>query len=420
MRLRILLVSIVASLVLYTLGSVSSHAANLANSQGGPLSFVETHHGGGNPSLTPAARLIRSVELAKAGKVDQAFVMAKDAMQSESKNPLFSVEYLKTLFVLIEFADEEKRGEIVNEAVATVGLLKSNQMFDGHGNPETAYHFMTSVGQLALITLPLSEPTYVGLRNCQGSIARNLSRHPQFPANGKESLAEPLVGLATSHAIGGDQVAALQAISEACELGFCDFEKLATDPLLGRLNDQPALQAHLESLEQAYLVKVKQWGRQQIEEFDSFRLQFNIDDVAGGSLASQDFTDKILVVDFWATWCPPCRQGIPHFTRLQKEFQGQGVQVLGVSMDSPEDPLSCVEVVKNFWAENQVNYPCGLGTIDLKNRVPGEMKLPATLFVDRTGTVRYVATGYHDYAKLSAIAEILANEEQPVHTSTRN
>ena len=419
MRLRILLWSFVASLVCVAVGSVNSHAANLGTSQVGTSSFVDSSGGGGQPLISPEARLKKSVELAKVGEIKQAFDLAQGAKHLAPQNPMFSVEYLKTLLAIIEIADEVHRGPIVNEAVATVDSLKLNQMFDGRGNPESAYHFMTVVGQLAVQTLPVSEPTYVGLRVCQGAIARNLNRHPQFPANGKESLAEPLVGLATSHAMNGDLAAALQAISEACELGYCDFEALTANALLGRLDDQPAVRAHLESLEQAYLVKVKQWGRQQVEEFDTFRFQFNIDDVAGGSLASQNFDDKILVVDFWATWCPPCREGIPHFVRLQNEFQNQGVQVMGISMDSPDNPFSCVAVVKKFWADNQVNYPCGLGTTELKRRVPGDMKLPATLFVDRSGTVRYIATGYHDYAKLSAIAEVLASEELPIHTSVR-
>jgi thiol-disulfide isomerase/thioredoxin len=315
-------------------------------------------------------------------------------------------------------AEDDARIPILKEAVDSVNKLKTQESYRGQENPETAYHFMVVLGELAELTLPINEVASSKIRLCQGKIARNLGANPGFPADSKESLASSLIAAAQGHAINGEQKLALEAIKDAYELGFCEFDKLRSDELLARMSDQETFLTYLGQLEAAYKVKVKKWSKQAISEFQPFKFEFKVEDVEGGSLTNGSFDEQVLVVDFWATWCPPCRKSIPHFIELQNEFGQEGVQVVGISMDSPEDPESSVETVKEFADENGFTYPCGMGTNDLTQRIPGEVKLPTTLFVDRLGNVRYVATGYQDYTKMAAIVETLAEEDQHVRVTT--
>ena len=87
-------------------------------------------------------------------------------------------------------------------------------------------------------------------------------------------------------------------------------------------------------------------------------------------------------------------------------------------MDNPNDPMSALGDVRKFIDEYKFNYACGMGDQSLNAILPGKSVLPTTIFVDQSGNVRYIARGYHDYAKIEAITKILASESQPVRTIT--
>ncbi len=131
-------------------------------------------------------------------------------------------------------AEDDAKLPILKEAVSAVNNLKTNEAYRGRENPETAYHFMLSLGELAEITLPINENSSAQLKLCQGSIARNLEVNPSFPAESKESLASSLIAAAQAHAINGEQKLALEAIKDAYELGFCEFDNLRSDELLSK------------------------------------------------------------------------------------------------------------------------------------------------------------------------------------------
>ncbi len=354
--------------------------------------------------------------MAKSGELEAAFEFAKETKQLAAAQRLFHVHYIDTLVKLSDTDDKKTKIAILNEAIITTNELRQLSLYNGSGDAETAYHFMVAVGNLADHTVGIHKPSASQLKTFQGSIARKLNTNPMFPADAKESLADAVIALAEAHALKGEQELAMEAVSEAFGLGFCEFDELAANEIFSELEDPARFQQHLKQLKQAYLVKVQNWSEQVIRNFQPFAFQFTVDDIEGGDLTSREFSDSVLVVDFWATWCAPCRKGIPHFIELQKRLGHQGVQVVGISMDSPDDPTSSLETVRNFVEDNEFTYPCGLGSSSIARQVPGEMKLPTTLFIDRQGNVRYIATGYLDYAKLEALAKTLADEEQHVNT----
>ena len=132
------------------------------------------------------------------------------------------------------------------------------------------------------------------------------------------------------------------------------------------------------------------------------RPDFSLPDPDGKPVTPADFDGKVLVVNFWATWCPPCLEEMPAFMRLQERYAARGVQFLGVAMDE-------VENVRRFVADLGLNYPTVHGQADAMrvasaygNRVGA---LPFTAVVAADGTIAHVHTGALEEAAAEALIE---------------
>jgi len=104
-------------------------------------------------------------------------------------------------------------------------------------------------------------------------------------------------------------------------------------------------------------------------------------DASGKAVALTDYRGKIVLLDFWATWCTGCKEEIPWFSEFQSRYGAKGFAVLGVSMDE-----GGWNVVKPFLAENNVPYPVLLGDKPTAQRF-GITNLPDTFLIDRTGRI---------------------------------
>lgn len=112
-------------------------------------------------------------------------------------------------------------------------------------------------------------------------------------------------------------------------------------------------------------------------------------DLDGEVVRSTDFEGKVVVLNFWATWCPPCRVEIPGFTRVQEEYEEQGVVIVGVSLDQ-----TGAAGVQAFSEEMEINYPVVMGDQKIVEAYGGIQALPTTFFIDRNGDIRNVHGGY--------------------------
>jgi peroxiredoxin len=115
---------------------------------------------------------------------------------------------------------------------------------------------------------------------------------------------------------------------------------------------------------------------------------FTLSNAKGERLQLASYKGKVVLLNFWATWCGPCKVEIPWFIEFQKTYQAQGFTVLGVSMD--EDGWSAVNP---YVASQKVNYPIVLGNEHVNMLYGGIEALPTTLLIGRDGRVAFVHAG---------------------------
>ena len=116
---------------------------------------------------------------------------------------------------------------------------------------------------------------------------------------------------------------------------------------------------------------------------------FTLPALADGPFRLADHRGKVIVLNFWATWCAPCRADIPDFVALQRELRDEGVLFVGVSLDQEGAP-----VVEPFAREYAINYPVVLDPAQtLAEPYGGFGGLPTTFLLDREGRIRYRVLG---------------------------
>jgi peroxiredoxin len=108
---------------------------------------------------------------------------------------------------------------------------------------------------------------------------------------------------------------------------------------------------------------------------------FALKDVDGKPLNLADYRGKVVLLDYWATWCVPCRSEIPHFVEFQDQYASQGFQVMGISMDDGPQP------VQDFYKQFKMNYPVAMGTTQLAESYGGILGLPVTFLIGRDGKI---------------------------------
>jgi cytochrome c biogenesis protein CcmG/thiol:disulfide interchange protein DsbE len=119
---------------------------------------------------------------------------------------------------------------------------------------------------------------------------------------------------------------------------------------------------------------------------------FVLKDIEGKNVQLSQYRGKVVVVEFWATWCPPCKATIPGLIAVQEKYAGKGLVVLGVSIDEGDDLRSKLSA---FSKEHKINYPVLLGSEEV-SRAYGVMSIPATFLVGKDQKIISAYKGYVD------------------------
>ena len=220
--------------------------------------------------------------------------------------------------------------------------------------------------------------------------------------------------IACARSLQGKTDAALDAFAQALASGFDDFDHIAQDHDLDPIRDEPRFVQLLERTKARAEQEAMAAGRAALSPGASFPYDFTVTTLEGEQLSLADLRGKAVIVDYWGTWCPPCRAEIPHFIALKKEF-GDRLEIVGMTWENGKGGPATEAMVKAFAKQQGMNYPLTLLTErEQLAKVPDLNAFPTTLFIDKGGRVRAKEVGYRDLRVLrSLVSALLAEEAAP-------
>jgi peroxiredoxin len=140
-----------------------------------------------------------------------------------------------------------------------------------------------------------------------------------------------------------------------------------------------------------------------------FAPEFSLPDMTGQQLRLSDDRGKVVLLDFWATWCDPCREEIPRFVELQDKLGDQGFRIIGISMDDGPEP------VRDFYQQFKMNYPVVMGNAKIGELYGGVLGLPIAFVIGRDGRIYAKHIGATDTSLLEREieAQLRARKSSP-------
>jgi cytochrome c-type biogenesis protein len=129
--------------------------------------------------------------------------------------------------------------------------------------------------------------------------------------------------------------------------------------------------------------------------------------LAGAPFRLSDLRGRVVLLNFWGTWCIPCRKEIPELNELHRSLESQGLTVVGASWNSPASDI------KAFQEEIKIDYPILLDSEEIGDKFGGIQSFPTTFIIDRMGRIRYKVPGQRNRATFEAAVRLLLNEQPP-------
>lgn len=127
-----------------------------------------------------------------------------------------------------------------------------------------------------------------------------------------------------------------------------------------------------------------------------------------------DFKGKVVILDFWATWCPPCRKGIPDLVELKNEFKNEDFEIIGISLDTFTKGGATKDDVIPFMKDYGINYPIVVGNPQIAQQYGGVRSIPTSFVIDKEGYIVSYYQGLISKAQyLKDIKKIMAADYVP-------
>jgi peroxiredoxin len=132
---------------------------------------------------------------------------------------------------------------------------------------------------------------------------------------------------------------------------------------------------------------------------------FSLKDIRGNEVTLGNYKGKVLFLNFWATWCPPCRAEIPDFIAAYEANKSRGLEILGLSVDD-----MAADKLQSFIEQAKISYPVALATLGLVDAFRPGQYIPSTIVIDKKGIIRHRHVGQMDKETLLRLFEEYVKE----------
>jgi thiol-disulfide isomerase/thioredoxin len=330
----------------------------------------------------------------RSGDAEEAVRLAQQALTAEPDRREVA---LKVAEILI-------RSRYLDEGI---DLLE--QTWDQHQSDTKIALMLVSAHRLRARTSEDAAAQLGSMRRA-GDLVRHLARERAlrpFGKQGRDLFLQVSLHEAALCSAGGLKDQTLSALRGILELGYVEIAALADHRVWDPIRDAPEFQSLIAEYRSRIREQLQVGALQVMQEQATFPFQFRLPDYKGRTVSSSRFAGKIVVVDFWGTWCGPCRRMSPHLIRLHREYQDQ-LTVVGIAYEKTVRSR-WAEAVASYVRQHNVPYPCLLGDEATKQLAEIDA-FPTLLFIDRSGEVRLSLRGYHSFERLDAIAHLLMDE----------
>lgn len=385
------LLSAIAGIAL-VFGGCGSEEENLKPDEGvSPFFTGKSEPAEGQKDVSPVTKPATPGETPEKPEATAALKPADGSAGSPPKSPANPAE---------EFSFESL--DKLNKTAMSIGekgqLAEAAKLFDQVLGAEplnrTALFGRASVGTDLLGTL--SDQDRIAEIGRDADLMRTLKKTYK-PLNAREINALGIILFNEGAVLGsqGQVDTCLAVLKEAVDDGFTRWEMMEASPALKPVQADPRYRELLDRAKAGSLKIARARLKERLDYPISFPFEFKLKDPDGKVVSSADLKGKIVVVDFWGTWCGPCRKVIPHWIDMHRKYADRGLVIVGIAREHVE-PEDAKTLVKNFVTEAGIPYICVMGDDQTEAQVPNFTGYPTVLILDQSGRVRFRSLGAED------------------------